>query len=251
MSLSHLQRLEAETIQILREVVAETERPVMMYSIGKDSAVMLHIARKAFFPAGLPFPAAPRRHDLEVPRDVRPARPGRRHARHGAHRLHQSRRGRARDQSVHPRLGGPHRHLEDAGAQAGARQVRLRRRAGRRAPGRGEVAGQGARVLVSHRAASLGSQEPATGALAPLQRAQAQGGVDPRVPAVELDGAGRLALHRAGRDPDRAALPEPRAAGGGARRRARHGRRRADAAARRARSPGCARCGFGRWAATR
>jgi sulfate adenylyltransferase subunit 2 len=56
MSLSHLQRLEAETIQILREVVAETEKPVMMYSIGKDSAVMLHIARKAFFPAGLPFP---------------------------------------------------------------------------------------------------------------------------------------------------------------------------------------------------
>ena len=56
MSLTHLQRLEAETIQILREVVAETEKPVMMYSIGKDSAVMLHIARKAFFPAGLPFP---------------------------------------------------------------------------------------------------------------------------------------------------------------------------------------------------
>ena len=56
MSLSHLQRLEAETIQIVREVVAETEKPVMMYSIGKDSAVMLHIARKAFFPAGLPFP---------------------------------------------------------------------------------------------------------------------------------------------------------------------------------------------------
>jgi sulfate adenylyltransferase subunit 2 len=56
MSLSHLQRLEAETIQILREVAAETEKPVMLYSIGKDSAVMLHIARKAFFPAGLPFP---------------------------------------------------------------------------------------------------------------------------------------------------------------------------------------------------
>jgi sulfate adenylyltransferase subunit 2 len=56
MSLSHLQRLEAETIQIVREVAAETEKPVMMYSIGKDSAVMLHIARKAFFPAGLPFP---------------------------------------------------------------------------------------------------------------------------------------------------------------------------------------------------
>lgn len=54
--LTHLQRLEAESIQILREVVAEAENPVMMYSIGKDSAVMLHLARKAFFPAKPPFP---------------------------------------------------------------------------------------------------------------------------------------------------------------------------------------------------
>ncbi len=54
--LTHLQRLEAESIHILREVVAETERPVMLYSIGKDSATMLHLARKAFYPAPLPFP---------------------------------------------------------------------------------------------------------------------------------------------------------------------------------------------------
>jgi sulfate adenylyltransferase subunit 2 len=54
--LSHLERLEAESIHIMREVVAECERPVMMYSIGKDSAVMLHLARKAFYPARLPFP---------------------------------------------------------------------------------------------------------------------------------------------------------------------------------------------------
>ncbi|MFM9827431.1 MAG: sulfate adenylyltransferase subunit CysD [Sphingomonas sp.] len=54
--LTHLQRLEAESIHILREVVAETLRPVMLYSIGKDSAVMLHLARKAFFPAPPPFP---------------------------------------------------------------------------------------------------------------------------------------------------------------------------------------------------
>jgi sulfate adenylyltransferase subunit 2 len=53
---SHLDRLEAEAIHILREVVAETRRPVMLYSIGKDSAVMLHLARKAFFPAAPPFP---------------------------------------------------------------------------------------------------------------------------------------------------------------------------------------------------
>ena len=55
-SLGHLQRLEAESIHILREVAAEAERPVMLYSIGKDSSVMLHLARKAFFPAPPPFP---------------------------------------------------------------------------------------------------------------------------------------------------------------------------------------------------
>jgi sulfate adenylyltransferase subunit 2 len=54
--LTHLQRLEAESIHILREVVAECERPVMLYSIGKDSACMLHLARKAFYPAPPPFP---------------------------------------------------------------------------------------------------------------------------------------------------------------------------------------------------
>lgn len=55
-TLTHLQRLEAESIHILREVVAEAERPVMLYSVGKDSAVMLHLARKAFYPAPPPFP---------------------------------------------------------------------------------------------------------------------------------------------------------------------------------------------------
>ena len=54
--LTHLQRLEAESIHIMREVAAEAERPVMLYSIGKDSAVMLHLARKAFFPSRPPFP---------------------------------------------------------------------------------------------------------------------------------------------------------------------------------------------------
>src|SRR3982751_3613409 len=55
-SLTHLQRLEAESIHIMREVVAECERPVFLYSIGKDSAVMLHLAMKAFYPAPPPFP---------------------------------------------------------------------------------------------------------------------------------------------------------------------------------------------------
>jgi sulfate adenylyltransferase subunit 2 len=55
-TLSDLDRLEAESIHILRETVAEARRPVMLYSIGKDSAVMLHLAKKAFFPGPLPFP---------------------------------------------------------------------------------------------------------------------------------------------------------------------------------------------------
>jgi sulfate adenylyltransferase subunit 2 len=56
MAMTHLDRLEAESIHILRETVAEADKPVMLYSIGKDSAVMLHLAKKAFHPAPLPFP---------------------------------------------------------------------------------------------------------------------------------------------------------------------------------------------------
>jgi sulfate adenylyltransferase subunit 2 len=55
-TLTHLQRLEAESIHIMREVVAEADKPVMLYSIGKDSSVMLHLAMKAFYPSKPPFP---------------------------------------------------------------------------------------------------------------------------------------------------------------------------------------------------
>src|SRR4026208_2348243 len=54
--LDHLRALEAESIHIIREVVAEFERPVMLYSIGKDSSVMVRLAQKAFYPAKAPFP---------------------------------------------------------------------------------------------------------------------------------------------------------------------------------------------------
>ncbi|MBT5939760.1 MAG: phosphoadenosine phosphosulfate reductase family protein, partial [Rhodospirillaceae bacterium] len=56
MSLTNLAKLEAESIHIFREVVAECENPVLLYSIGKDSAVLLHLAMKAFHPSKLPFP---------------------------------------------------------------------------------------------------------------------------------------------------------------------------------------------------
>tara|TARA_Y100000588_G_C14054812_1_gene838882 strand:- start:354 stop:647 length:294 start_codon:yes stop_codon:yes gene_type:complete len=62
--LTHLRELEAESIHILRELVAQFENPVMLYSIGKDSSVMLHLAMKTFHPSKPPFP-----HDLEVSRD--------------------------------------------------------------------------------------------------------------------------------------------------------------------------------------
>ncbi len=55
-TMTHLDKLEAESIHIIREVAAECEKPVMLYSIGKDSAVMLHLALKAFFPSKPPFP---------------------------------------------------------------------------------------------------------------------------------------------------------------------------------------------------
>ena len=68
--LTHLQRLEAESIHIMREVVAETAKPVMLYSVGKDSAVMLHLAKKAFYPSPPPFPLL----HVEVSGHVRYAR---------------------------------------------------------------------------------------------------------------------------------------------------------------------------------
>ena len=81
LKLTHLQRLEAESIRIMREVVAECDKPVMLYSIGKDSATMLHIAKKAFFPAPLPFPLLHvdttwKFRDMYVMRDQVAAEPG-------------------------------------------------------------------------------------------------------------------------------------------------------------------------------
>ena len=68
--LSHLRLLEAESIHILREVASEFERPVMLYSIGKDSSVMLRLAQKAFYPGADSLPAAAHRYGIQVPRDA-------------------------------------------------------------------------------------------------------------------------------------------------------------------------------------
>ena len=72
--LSHLDTLEDESIFILREVAAEFRNPVILYSIGKDSSVLVHLARKAFHPAPIPFPPVAHRYGIQVPGDDRVSR---------------------------------------------------------------------------------------------------------------------------------------------------------------------------------
>ena len=179
----------------MREVVAEFRNPVMLYSIGKDSSVMLHLAIKAFYPAPLPFPLlhvdttwkfremiAFRDDDGEA-------------ARPQADRLHQPGGRRARHQPDRLRLVGAHPGDEDRGAEAGARPVRLRRGLRRRPPRRGEEPRQGAHLLVPLARPRLGPAQPAPGTVEPVQHPHPPGRDDPRLPAVELDRARHLGLH--------------------------------------------------------
>ncbi len=147
--MTQLEELEAESIYIMREVAAEFENPVMMYSIGKDSSVMLRLALQGLPPRAAAVPAAARGHDLEVSRDDRVSRSHR--ARAGAEPARARERGRReeRGHALHARQQQVHRHHEDRRPAPGAVQVQIRRRLRRRAPRRGEVARQGARVLAS------------------------------------------------------------------------------------------------------
>ncbi|MCK7501348.1 MAG: phosphoadenosine phosphosulfate reductase family protein [Comamonadaceae bacterium] len=184
--LTHLQRLEAESIHIMREVVAEADKPVMLYSIGKDSAVMLHLAQKAFYPAPPPFPL------LHVDttwkfRDMYALRE--RMARESGMELlvHAEPRGAWRRASTPsttarrctPTCGRPQ------GLKQALDQLRLRRRLRRRAAATRRRSRAKERIFsLPHRAAPLGPEEPAPRAVEPVQRAQAQGRVDPRLPAL-------------------------------------------------------------------
>ena len=206
-SQSHLRRLEAESIHIMREVAAEFEQPVMLYSIGKDSSVMLHLAMKAFYPAQAALPAAACRHDLEVPRDDRVPRRDGEAARPRPARPHQRGRRDARHQSVRLTARSLHTQvmktealkqaLDKYGFDAafgGARRDEEKSRAKERI------------FSFRTRQPCLGPEEPAAGALARLQHARQQGRIDPRLPAVELDRARHLAIHPGREHPDRAAL---------------------------------------------
>ena len=113
---TYLRQLEAESIHIIREVVAEFDNPVMLYSIGKDSSVMLHLAHEGVLSGQAAVSAAACRHDLEVPRDDRLPRPRGEAARARPDRPHQRARRARRHLSDHPRQRALHRHHEDAGA---------------------------------------------------------------------------------------------------------------------------------------
>ncbi len=145
----------------MREVVAEAEKPVMLYSIGKDSSVMLELAQRAFHPAPPPFPL------LHVDtqwkfREMYAFRE--RMARELGMELlvHVNPEGREADINPFDHGSEIHTHvMKTVGAQAGARRAQVRRRVRRRSPRRGEVTREGADLLGAHGPARLGPEEPA------------------------------------------------------------------------------------------
>ena len=204
--LDHLRALEAESLHIIREVVAEFARPVMLYSIGKDSSVMLRLAQKAFYPAPIPFPLLhvdttyKFREMIDLPRPLRAAGRG------AAHRPHEQGGDRRRHAALRGRHAALLRPAQDQVAARRARGRRLRRGVWRRPARRGALARQGAHLLAARPQGPVGSEAAAARALAPPQQPHPAGREHPRLPALELDRARRLALHRGRADPGRPAL---------------------------------------------
>ena len=216
--LNHLKNLEAESIYILREAVAEFAQPVMLYSIGKDSSVMLRLAQKAFFPGKIPFPLLHIDTSYKFPEMIAFRDAYTREI--GAELIvHKNREaldaGRESVRAGHAEVLRP---AEDQVAAGCAGRRRIRRGIRRRAARRREVAGQGAHLLVPRFGGAMGSQESAAGAVEHLQFAPEQGRKHSRVSALELDGAGHLALHPHGEYSHRAAVFREGTASGAARR---------------------------------
>ena len=168
-------------------------------------------------------PAA-RGHRLEIPRDDRVSGPPRAGARLGVDRSPKPGGHCRRHRPHHPRRGRAYRRDEDPGAQAGLGRPPFRRGLWRRPPGRGEIPGQGAGLLLPQRPASVGSEEPATGTVGSLQRPGARRGEHAGLPPVQLDRARCLELHSPGEHSSRAALLRGRATHRRAGRPAHHGR---------------------------
>ena len=194
--LSHLEALEAESIHIFREVAAEFERPVLLFSGGKDSIILLRLAEKAFRPGKFPFPIMHVDTGHNFPeviefRDRLVTTLGERLiVANVQDSIDAGRVGRG-DRSA--RLAQP---SADDHAARRDRGARLRRRLRRRPPRRGARPGQGARLLLPRRLRPVGSEGPAPRAVVDLQRAHPQGRARARVPDLQLDRARRVAVHR-------------------------------------------------------
>ena len=166
-ALSHLDALESEAIHIFREVAGEFERPVLLFSGGKDSIVMLHLARKAFWPAAVPFSLlhVDTGHNFPEVIEYRDRRRRPRPAAGGGQRPGLDRRRSAARAS--------RRHPQPAADRAAARRASpsaLRRGVRRRSPRRGEGPRQGARLLAARRVLPVGPAPAAPGIVGPLQR---------------------------------------------------------------------------------
>ena len=173
--LSQLQALEAEAIHIIREVAAEFEHPVLLFSGGKDSIVMLHLAAKAFYPAALPFPIMHVDTGRNFPEvlDIRDrrARRGRGPPHRGlGPRRHRRRPGGRGD----GRRGQPQPAADDHPAAVDPRGW-LRRCVRRGPTRRGESSGQGADLQLPRRVRPVGSQASAARVVEPVQRSAPRG----------------------------------------------------------------------------
>jgi len=199
--LNHLRLLEAESIHILREVASEFERPVMLYSIGKDSSVMLRLAQKAFYPAPIPFPLLHidtgfKFAEMLAFRDEM--------ARKVGAELLVWRNEPAIAAGTNPIVLDTKRccgllktqalldALRHYNFDAAFRRCTARRR---------EVAGKGAYLLLPRWRWAVGPEESAARALEPLQRAHSSRRKHSCISHFQLDGDGRLAVHPRGKIP--------------------------------------------------
>ena len=193
---SHLQALEAEAIHVIREVAAELERPVLLFSGGKDSIVLAHLARKAFRPAPLPFPLmhVDTGHNFDeviAYRDRFAAGLG---AELVVASVQESIDARAGGRGARP--AGVAQPAADRHAAGRAGGARLRRRLRRRPARRGARPRQGAHPLLPRRLRPVGPAAPAPRGVEPLQRARPPRRARARVPALQLDGARRVGVRR-------------------------------------------------------
>ena len=193
--LSQLDVLESEAMLVIREITAELERPVLLFSGGKDSVVMLHVAAKAFWPAPIPFPVLHVDTGHNFPevlayRDATVERLGLRLEVASVQdwiddgRLRERADGTRNPLQTQPLLEAIATHRFDGVFGGGAAR-------------RGEGPRQGARRQPARRLRPVGPQEPAPRAVEHLQPAAPHRRARAGVPAVELDRARRVALHRA------------------------------------------------------